>query len=164
MGYVMLSKKGTDGTYTAIRTNTFDAGFVGGVEGSSAGITATVPAYTVALDSGDYKFVIYSKIAISVFDSTDLDLLARCDVATGLSITIDPTAYSSIFCGNGFAFGTSGLQHFLALVNDDKMYCECIAGNTGLRLTDGELQIYFTNAWYKITLDSSTGYLKATKV
>jgi hypothetical protein len=110
MGYVMLSKKGTDGTYTAIRTNTFDAGFVGGVEGSSAGITATVPAYTVALDSGDYKFVIYSKIAISVFDSTDLDLLARCDVATGLSITIDPTAYSSIFCGNGFAFGTLRLS------------------------------------------------------
>jgi hypothetical protein len=88
---------------------------------------------------------------------------AQCTFRSGvyaMTIAIDPSAYRSSFFGNGFAFGTSSLQHFQSRSITDssgvKTQCtECVSGDAGFSVEGGVLMFRIGGAWYKVSLNSA---------
>jgi hypothetical protein len=119
------------------------------VEWSGCSLQLQKDTYTISIES-----------ALRYTSDSDSAQCSFYSQLYGMTVSIDPSAYRSSFFGNGFAFGTSSLQHFQSRNITDssgvKTQCtECVSGDAGFSVEGGVLMFRIGGAWYKVSLNSA---------
>lgn len=136
------------------------AGIVGG--GDTATKTVTVPI-SQGIAAGNHTLKTKVVISVKNYTSGTLEVTAK---STFSNCKCSADIRMARYFANGQAVGCSASQYMEALLQKvgtaEKLLYKVRAGNCGIRLYDGTLQIMIAGTWYNCSRDSGTGALKLT--
>ena len=136
------------------------AGIVGG--GDTATKTVTVPI-SQGIAAGNHTLKTRVVISVKNYTSGTLEVTAK---STFSNCKCSADIRMARYFANGQAVGCSASQYMEALLQKvgtaEKLLYKVRAGNCGIRLYDGTLQIMIAGTWYNCSRDSGTGALKLT--
>lgn len=136
------------------------AGIIGG--GDTATKTVTVPI-SQGIAAGNHTLKTKVVISVKNYTSGTLEVTAK---STFSNCKCSADIRMARYFANGQAVGCSASQYMEALLQKvgtaEKLLWKVRAGNCGIRLYDGTLQIMIAGTWYSCSRDSGTGALKLT--
>jgi len=136
------------------------ADIIGG--GDTATKTVTVPI-SQGIAAGNHTLKTKVVISVKNYTSGTLEVTAK---STFSNCKCSADIRMARYFANGQAVGCSASQYMEALLQHvgtaEKLLWKVRAGNCGIRLYDGTLQIMIGGTWYTCSRDSSTGALKLT--
>jgi hypothetical protein len=118
-------------------------------------INAVWNGCSLSLGKGTYTLTVSSMVTITKRD--DSGAMGNAGAEFGnFTLTIDPTAYRSMFFGNGFAMGSSLLQHIQTYNINGVQHSECVSGGAGWRVNDDGLQLKMGGTWYVLSMKNGS--------
>lgn len=127
--------------------------------GSQTGSGTKTVDFSVGLAAGTHTIKTRVTVSVPYYTSGGLSVTAK---STFTNVKASADVRMARYFANGQAVGCSASQYMEALLESNKMLYKVRAGNCGIRLYDGTLQIMIGGTWYTCSRDSSTGALKLT--
>ena len=127
--------------------------------GSQTGSGSKTVDFSVGLAAGTHTIKTRVTVSVPYYTSGSLSVTAK---STFTNVKASADVRMARYFANGQAVGCSASQYMEALLESNKMLYKVRAGNCGIRLYDGTLQIMIGGTWYTCSRDSSTGALKLT--
>ncbi len=127
--------------------------------GSQTGSGSKTVDFSVGLAAGTHNIKTRVTVSVPYYTSGSLSVTAK---STFTNVKASADVRMARYFANGQAVGCSASQYMEALLESNKMLYKVRAGNCGIRLYDGTLQIMIGGTWYTCSRDSSTGALKLT--
>jgi len=127
--------------------------------GSQTGSGSKTVDFSVGLAAGTHTIKTRVTVSVPYYTSGSLSVTAK---STFKNVKASADVRMARYFANGQAVGCSASQYMEALLESNKMLYKVRAGNCGIRLYDGTLQIMIGGTWYTCSRDSSTGALKLT--
>ena len=127
--------------------------------GSQTGSGSKTVDFSVGLAAGTHTIKTRVTVSVPYYTSGSLSVTAK---STFTNVKASADVRMARYFANGQAVGCSASQYMEALLESNKMLYKVRAGNCGIRLYDGTLQIMIGGIWYTCSRDSSTGALKLT--
>lgn len=127
--------------------------------GSQTGSDSKTVDFSVGLAAGTHTIKTRVTVSVPYYTSGHLTVTAK---STFTNVKASADVRMARYFANGQAVGCSASQYMEALLESNKMLYKVRAGNCGIRLYDGTLQIMIGGTWYTCSRDSSTGALKLT--
>lgn len=149
--YVQVAVK-VDGTQVGLLNLTDSVG-------SQTGSGSKTVDFSVGLAAGTHTIKTRVTVSVPYYTSGHLSVTAK---STFTNVKASADVRMARYFANGQAVGCSASQYMEALLESNKMLYKVRAGNCGIRLYDGTLQIMIGGTWYTCSRDSSTGALKLT--
>lgn len=127
--------------------------------GSQTGSDSKTVDFSVGLAAGTHTIKTRVQVSVPYYTSGSLSVTAK---STFTNVKASADVRMARYFANGQAVGCSSSQYIETLIENNKLLHKIRAGNCGIQLKDGTMQIMIAGVWYTCSRDSSTGALKLT--